>query len=236
MSQTTTSEGLTGGRGGRKASPGDLTGRAKEQAARDALAADRDAQGQATRDAAAEDEQQTHGVFDPKSGEQVDSLRHGRRGEPDEALEVQEAGDWGGDVDLEDEGVVAARGEAEEAHDVDEMPEDGQPPQIGAPRPTRRRRQPGFPGQESEPVYTGKEPLELQIAPDHPKGFSRPGAGVVRPTTSRVRIDSDIEDMTFGMVNGEPNNFSFREGFVYDVSTDLADHLAERGLIRQWIN
>lgn len=217
---TTTSESLTRSRGGRRAGPGDMTGQLKDQAAVDQLQADRATQGDDLRTAAAEEEAQTNGVHDPQTGKQIGTLRQGRD------VEVIEASD-----DDEDDDDVEDLDGPEEATDADES---GQPPQIG--RPSRRRRiSSGFPGGDTEPVFTGKEPLEMQVAPEaHPRGFSRPEYEA-RPLKSTVRIAADIEKMTYGMENGEPNNYSFREGFVYEVPTALADHLAERHLIAQWI-
>jgi hypothetical protein len=88
----------------------------------------------------------------------------------------------------------------------------------------------------SEAVLTGKEsPEQLDQLVANRKPFSPPDPGVVRRAQVKVRIDEDVEDMTFGMVNGEPNNFTFKEGFVYEVPIALADHLESRGLVRQWV-
>jgi hypothetical protein len=87
----------------------------------------------------------------------------------------------------------------------------------------------------TEPVYTGKEPVEEQLPPPPPSRGRPQSVDAVRPMRSVIRVDADIENMTFGMRNGEPNNFNFREGFAYEVDTVLADHLADRGLVRQWI-
>lgn len=88
-----------------------------------------------------------------------------------------------------------------------------------------------------EPVFTGHETNE-EMAPILAKRRERRPSRVrkVRNAVSRIRVDADIEDMTFGMINGEPNNFTFREGLVYKVPTEVADHLDERGLVRQWIS
>ena len=37
------------------------------------------------------------------------------------------------------------------------------------------------------------------------------------------------------MINGEPNNYNFKEGLAYRVPLAVAEHLQERRLIRQWI-
>ena len=44
-----------------------------------------------------------------------------------------------------------------------------------------------------------------------------------------IRTISDIEDMTYGVVNGAPQNFTFKAGVKYKVSADLAAYLARLG-------
>jgi len=48
-----------------------------------------------------------------------------------------------------------------------------------------------------------------------------------------VRTISDIEDMTYGMVNGAPQNYTFKAGVRYKVPRDLANYL--QGLGYLWI-
>lgn len=83
-----------------------------------------------------------------------------------------------------------------------------------------------------EPVFTGQESPE-QIAPALAarRTFSHPE--VVRSAEVVIRVESDIENMTYGMKNGEPNNFNFSEGIAYKVPYDVYEHLNERGLVRQ---
>jgi hypothetical protein len=90
---------------------------------------------------------------------------------------------------------------------------------------------------EPEPVLTGKETPE-QLAPviAARKAFSRPQGQVAPSARQRVRVDQDIEDMTYGMINGEPNNYSFKEGFTYEVPWDVAEHLHNLGLVRQFVS
>jgi len=100
------------------------------------------------------------------------------------------------------------------------------PPPSGFPRP-----------EASEPVYTGQEDED----PTPPvlvtkRSFSPLPPEAVRSTTATIRVDMDIDDMTYGMKNGEPNNFTFKEGLAYRVPVAVAEHLNERGLVRQWIS
>lgn len=44
-----------------------------------------------------------------------------------------------------------------------------------------------------------------------------------------IRTISDIEDMTFGVVNGAPQNYTFKAGVKYRVPVELASHLARLG-------
>jgi hypothetical protein len=44
-----------------------------------------------------------------------------------------------------------------------------------------------------------------------------------------IRTISDIEDMTYGVVNGAPQNYTFKAGVKYKVPADLASYLARLG-------
>jgi hypothetical protein len=44
-----------------------------------------------------------------------------------------------------------------------------------------------------------------------------------------IRTISDIDDMTYGVVNGAPQNFTFKAGVKYKVPADLASYLARLG-------
>jgi hypothetical protein len=48
-----------------------------------------------------------------------------------------------------------------------------------------------------------------------------------------IRTISDIEDMTYGMSNGAPVNYTFKAGVRYKVPRDLANYL--QGLGYLWI-
>lgn len=90
---------------------------------------------------------------------------------------------------------------------------------------------------DEEPALTGRESDE-EINTILAARAAAPPAP--RPTralspTVRVRIDQDVEKMTYGMRDGEPNNFNFKEGLQYDVPREVAEHLDERGLVRQWV-
>lgn len=102
---------------------------------------------------------------------------------------------------------------------------------------------PSFGGRQSgEPVLSGKESPE---AADEAAIASRRAAAavvtqeadveVLKNAMVTVRLDSDVEEMTYGMINGEPNNYNFKEGLAYRVPLAVAEHLQERRLIRQWI-
>ncbi|CAB4137925.1 hypothetical protein UFOVP325_146 [uncultured Caudovirales phage] len=44
-----------------------------------------------------------------------------------------------------------------------------------------------------------------------------------------IRTITDIEDMTFGIVNGAPQNYTFKAGVRYSVPVELAAHLERLG-------
>lgn len=44
-----------------------------------------------------------------------------------------------------------------------------------------------------------------------------------------IRTIADIEDMTFGVVNGAPQNYTFKQGVKYSVPRDLAIYLESLG-------
>lgn len=59
---------------------------------------------------------------------------------------------------------------------------------------------------------------------------------VVRSPKVKIRVTQDIEDMTYGFTSqGYPNNMTFREGFIYEIDINIADHLNQRGLVAQWV-
>lgn len=71
-----------------------------------------------------------------------------------------------------------------------------------------------------------------------PKGTDEPDvAPIVTPVVEvkqafvTIRLNSKIEQMTFGKTDGRLNNFDFEEGRQYRVSKDLADHLEELGYV-----
>lgn len=137
---------------------------------------------------------------------------------------------------------------ATEAHNVEEQ--DGvfdaqSQERVDEPRPSHmvedveESAPSGFPQPgDVEPVLTGKEaPEELAPILASRKAFSQPvQPGRVRSAMATIRVDQDIDDMTYGMRNGEPNNYTFREGLSYRVPVEVADHLNDRGLVRQWVS
>ncbi len=44
-----------------------------------------------------------------------------------------------------------------------------------------------------------------------------------------IRVHQDIEDMTYGVINGAPQNFTFKAGVKYSVPRDLAAYLERLG-------
>jgi hypothetical protein len=55
------------------------------------------------------------------------------------------------------------------------------------------------------------------------------GVNVAADNFVIIRTISDIEDMTYGVVNGAPQNYTFKAGVKYKVSADLASYLARLG-------
>jgi hypothetical protein len=90
---------------------------------------------------------------------------------------------------------------------------------------------------DREQVLTGKEdPDVVEAASVSKKIFSATtDAQVLKSPYATIRVDADIENMTYGMINGEPNNYNFKEGLAYKVPVAVAQHLNDRGLVRQWI-
>lgn len=92
------------------------------------------------------------------------------------------------------------------------------------------------PEKGSEPVFTGYE-TEEQMTP-FLSSRNEPVVphSIVRSPLVKIRVNQDIEDMTYGFNSmGAPNNMTFREGFVYEVDVNIADHLNQRGLVAQWV-
>ena len=46
-----------------------------------------------------------------------------------------------------------------------------------------------------------------------------------------IRTITDIDDMTFGVVNGSPQSYTFKSGVKYRVPRHLADYLEQLGYI-----
>jgi hypothetical protein len=90
---------------------------------------------------------------------------------------------------------------------------------------------------ESEPVFSGQEdPVQadqIAAAYEPPRVAS---AGIPYDAEMVIiRTNWDIPDMTWGMRNGVPNNYTFREGRAYEVPVALAEHLNALGAIRQFV-
>jgi hypothetical protein len=56
----------------------------------------------------------------------------------------------------------------------------------------------------------------------------------VNNETVVIRTTADIEDMTFGVVNGVPQNYSFKQGQKYSVPRSLAIYLEGIGYVHNW--
>lgn len=95
---------------------------------------------------------------------------------------------------------------------------------------------PDMPQAPQEQVFTGYE-TEEQMTPLLASRNERPmPQAVIRNPLVKIRVGQDIEDMTYGFNSqGYPNNMTFREGFVYEVDINVADHLNQRGLVAQWV-
>jgi hypothetical protein len=82
-----------------------------------------------------------------------------------------------------------------------------------------------------------QEALETQVFdpknPDQPvliDEIEEVGVGL-RDDKVIIRTITDIEDMTYGIVNGAPQNYTFKAGVKYSVPRDLAAYLEGLGYI-----
>lgn len=90
------------------------------------------------------------------------------------------------------------------------------------------------PKQTTEPVFTGYETEEqmepfLASQPEPPQPQF-----LLREPFVRIRTNQDIDNMTYGFRNGEPNNMSFKEGYLYEVPLEVAEHLNDRGVVARY--
>ena len=91
--------------------------------------------------------------------------------------------------------------------------------------------------QQRERFFSGKESqeeIDAALAAQATEEV-RPARHSVGSPLVRIRVDQDIDRMTYGMLNGEPNDYTFKEGMTYQVPRDLAEHLDERNMVRQWM-
>jgi hypothetical protein len=87
-----------------------------------------------------------------------------------------------------------------------------------------------------ELVLTGYETEEQMVPLLAQRDEPQIPRSVVRSPQVKIRVNQDIEDMTYGFTaQGAPNNMTFREGFIYEVDINIADHLNQRGLVAQWV-
>lgn len=183
------------------------TGRQQETAARTSRKDAQERAAKETVEAAEEERDAVNSVFDPQTGERLEGPRPSRV-----ATVVDEDDDDLEDDEEDDETLTLGDEDDEDEGDAT------------------------FGHQPDEPFFSGHETDE-EIAPVLAKRRERRPVrrNRVRNPYARIRIDQDVEDMTYGMVNGEPNNYTFREGLAYQVPIEVAEHLDERGLVRQWI-
>jgi hypothetical protein len=94
---------------------------------------------------------------------------------------------------------------------------------------------------DDEPVLSGQE-TEEELAPilatqKEPKKRRRHTEQAYNSMVV-VRLDQDIDDMTYGMdqISMSPKNYTFKEGLKYKIPYEVAEHLDERGLVRQWVS
>ena len=95
-------------------------------------------------------------------------------------------------------------------------------------------------GSPEESVFTGKETdIEAAAAAQEQRRTEaerrRLDPEIAHNRTARIRLAYDLEKMTFGMLNGEPNNYSFKAGLVYEVPWTLAQHLNDLGYVSHWL-
>lgn len=103
-----------------------------------------------------------------------------------------------------------------------------------------RRPPPSFgntpPGGPSEQVFTGQEPPEVveRMLAEFERPVASGGPERLQQSTVVIRTPEDVDDMTYGMRNGEPNNYTFKAGVAYRVPREIAEHLRERDLIQSY--
>jgi hypothetical protein len=85
-----------------------------------------------------------------------------------------------------------------------------------------------------EQILTGKED-PATIAPIEPTRRVRPPKNIAHDARVTVRFSCDIEKATYGMTNGEPNNYDFKEGRAYEIPYEVAEHFNGLGVIGQWL-
>ena len=83
-----------------------------------------------------------------------------------------------------------------------------------------------------------EEALQTQVfdpkTPDKPiliDEIEEVGVSVAADNTVIIRTVTDIEEMTYGVVNGTPQNYNFKAGVKYKVPRDLAVYLDQLGYI-----
>ena len=170
-------------------SQGDMTGRQKMAAAKEASVAQQQGVIEDAQQAAADEEAKQHGVFDGKTGQRVDQRS---------AVVVDDDDD-----DYDERDNVEAG-------------------QFGA----------FFP---EEQILTGKEDPATVAPVVAARRQPKPPKNIAHDAFVTVRFSCDIEKMTFGIRDGEPNNYDFKEGIAYEIPYELAEHLNGLGVIGQWL-
>lgn len=83
-----------------------------------------------------------------------------------------------------------------------------------------------------------EEALQTQVfdpkTPDKPlliDEIEEVGVTVAADSSVIIRTVTDIEDMTYGVINGAPQNYNFKAGVKYKVSRELAVYLDQLGYL-----
>ena len=83
-----------------------------------------------------------------------------------------------------------------------------------------------------------EEALQTQVfdpkTPDKPlliDEIEEVGVTVAADSSVIIRTVTDIEDMTYGVINGTPQNYNFKAGVKYKVPRDLAVYLDQLGYL-----
>jgi hypothetical protein len=137
--------------------------------------------------------------------------------------------------DPQSQSIIEHFGNGNEAVEVGDLGEDdfdSQEPIVVEPR-----RPPTFGRADEEPVLTGQESPDMVDSIlsryEQPRSSASSVEQLLSPMVV-IRTDEDVDRMTYGMRNGEPNEFTFRAGVAYKVPREIAQHLRDRNLVRSF--